>query len=208
MGQGRGMVRTVTGGICWECLWWQRSVGNNCSLRWVMCSCRGVGPRLYSLVSAKLYDLYFLSYNSRKRKHSPMRHNVYYMIKLGWNRCNHFIQSPFQYGLPGGTVVKNLPANTRDTRDPWAGEVPWGRKWLPTPVFFPGKFHGHKSLVGYSPWGHKELDMAEWWSRTFISILSTFIPLVFIKSLLTSFGLTRNPRSFPFYPPATLSIFT
>ena len=29
----------------------------------------------------------------------------------------------------------------------------------PTPVFLPGKFHGQRSLVGYSPWGCKELDM-------------------------------------------------
>ena len=26
-------------------------------------------------------------------------------------------------------------------------------------VFLPGKFHGQRRLVGYSPWGHKELDM-------------------------------------------------
>ena len=31
-------------------------------------------------------------------------------------------------------------------------------KWQPTPVFLPGKSHGQRSLVGYSPWGHKELD--------------------------------------------------
>ena len=28
-------------------------------------------------------------------------------------------------------------------------------------VFLPGESHGQRSLVGYSPWGHKELDMAE-----------------------------------------------
>ena len=33
------------------------------------------------------------------------------------------------------------------------------RKWKPTPVFLPGKFYGQRSLVGYSSWGHKELDM-------------------------------------------------
>ena len=32
------------------------------------------------------------------------------------------------------------------------------RKWEPTPVLLPGKFHGWRSLVGYSPWGHKESD--------------------------------------------------
>ena len=35
------------------------------------------------------------------------------------------------------------------------------RNWQPTPVFLPGKSYGWRSLVGYSPWGHKELDMTE-----------------------------------------------
>ena len=35
------------------------------------------------------------------------------------------------------------------------------RKWQPTPVFLPRKPHGQRSLVGYSPWGHKESDMTE-----------------------------------------------
>ena len=30
-----------------------------------------------------------------------------------------------------------------------------------SPVFLPGKFHGQSSLVGYSPWGHRELDTTE-----------------------------------------------
>ena len=37
----------------------------------------------------------------------------------------------------------------------------WRRKWQPTPVFLPGKSHGQRSLAGYSPWGHKELDTTE-----------------------------------------------
>ena len=39
--------------------------------------------------------------------------------------------------------------------NPWVGKVNWRRKWQPTPVFLPGKFHGRKSLAGYSPWGEK-----------------------------------------------------
>ena len=39
--------------------------------------------------------------------------------------------------------------------DPWVGKIPWKRKWQPAPVFLPGKSHGQKSLVGYSPWGRK-----------------------------------------------------
>ena len=45
--------------------------------------------------------------------------------------------------------------------DPWVGKIPWTRKWQPTPVFLPGKSHGQRSLVGYSPWGREELDMVE-----------------------------------------------
>ena len=63
-----------------------------------------------------------------------------------------------------GTVVKNLPANAGDARDrfyPWVRNIPWKRKWQPTPVFLPGKSHGWRSLAGYSPWGLKELDMTE-----------------------------------------------
>ena len=46
--------------------------------------------------------------------------------------------------------------------DPWVGEIPWRRKWQSSPIFLPGKFHGQGSLLGYSPWGRKELDMPEW----------------------------------------------
>ena len=44
---------------------------------------------------------------------------------------------------------------------PESGKIPWSREWLPTPVFLPGEFHGQRSLVGYSLWGCKELDITE-----------------------------------------------
>ena len=37
----------------------------------------------------------------------------------------------------------------------------WRRKWQPTPVFLPGESHGRRSLVGCSPWGHRESDTTE-----------------------------------------------
>ena len=42
--------------------------------------------------------------------------------------------------------------------DPWVGKIPWRRKWQPTPVFLPGQSHEQRSLVGYSPWGHKKIS--------------------------------------------------
>ena len=40
----------------------------------------------------------------------------------------------------------------------------WRRKWQTTLVYLPGESHGQRSLVGYSPWGHTELDNTEWLS--------------------------------------------
>ena len=63
-------------------------------------------------------------------------------------------------GLLGGSVVKNPPANSGDVGlIPWVRNIPWNRKWQPTQVSLPGKSHGQRSLVGYSPRGHKELDV-------------------------------------------------
>ena len=45
--------------------------------------------------------------------------------------------------------------------DPWVRKILWRRKWQPTPVLLLGKSHGRRSLVGYSLWGHGELDMTE-----------------------------------------------
>ena len=44
----------------------------------------------------------------------------------------------------------------------WVRKIPWRRKWQPIPVVLPGEIHGWRSLMGYSPWGHKESDMTEW----------------------------------------------
>ena len=45
--------------------------------------------------------------------------------------------------------------------NPWVGKILWSRKWQPTTIFLPGKFHVRQNLVGYSPQGCKELDMTE-----------------------------------------------
>ena len=45
-------------------------------------------------------------------------------------------------------------------------DISWRRKWQPTPVFLPGESHGQRSLEGYSPWGHKELDTTAITQRT------------------------------------------
>ena len=61
--------------------------------------------------------------------------------------------------FPGGASGKECDCQCRRYKrcgfDLWVGKIPWSRKWQLTPVFLPGKFHGQRSLVGYSPWGRR-----------------------------------------------------
>ena len=43
--------------------------------------------------------------------------------------------------------------------DPWVGKISWRREWQFIPVVLPGEFHRQRSLMGYTPWEHKELGM-------------------------------------------------
>ena len=58
-------------------------------------------------------------------------------------------------------VVKNPPTMQETQVRTLGWEDPCRRKWQPIPVFLPGESHGQRSLVGYSPWGCKELDRTE-----------------------------------------------
>ena len=58
-------------------------------------------------------------------------------------------------------MVKNLAAMQETWVWSLVRKIPWRREWPPTPVFLPGESHGQRSLAGYSPWGHKELNTAE-----------------------------------------------
>ena len=65
-------------------------------------------------------------------------------------------------GLPWWLRGKRIGLQCRrPSFDPWVRKILWRREWLPTPVFFPGNPPGQRSLVGYSPWGHKESDTIE-----------------------------------------------
>ena len=57
--------------------------------------------------------------------------------------------------------VKRLPAVQETQVQSVGWEDPVEKKWQPTSVLLPGKFHGLRSLVGYSQWGRKESDMTE-----------------------------------------------
>ena len=75
-------------------------------------------------------------------------------------------------GLPWWLSGKELTCQCRRQKFYlWVRKIPWNRAWQPTSVFLSRKSHRQRSLAGYSPWGHKELDTTE----------HTLIPKSFIK---------------------------
>ena len=61
------------------------------------------------------------------------------------------MKDSFYKRFPGSSDSKSVCLQCGRRRfDPWVGKIPWRRKWQPIPVLLPEKFHGRRSLVGYS----------------------------------------------------------
>ena len=82
------------------------------------------------------------------------------MGRFGWEVGRRFNREGIDF--PGGSDGKAPVYNWGDPGlIPGLGRPPWRRKWQSTPGLLPGKSHGQRSLVDYSPWGRKESDMTE-----------------------------------------------
>ena len=80
---------------------------------------------------------------------------VHREVLIGFNSC-----IVFHCGLPKWSCGKESACQCRTCSfHLWVGKILWRRKQQPIPVFLPGKSHGWRNLVGYSPWGTKELDI-------------------------------------------------
>ena len=77
------------------------------------------------------------------------------MKKLSLRKMSNLVT--IRISLVAQTVSFSLQCG-RPGFDPWVG---WKRKWQPTPILLAGKSYGQRRMVGYSPWGHKELDTTE-----------------------------------------------
>ena len=76
---------------------------------------------------------------------------------LSWHGKCLWGQQYCLWGFPGGSTCKESTCSVEDLGlIPGLGKIPWRREELPTPLFWPGEFHGL-----YSPWGHKESDKME-----------------------------------------------
>ena len=70
-------------------------------------------------------------------------------------------QLGFSGGIRGKEPTCHRRRNKRCRFDPWVWKIHWSRKCHPTLVLLPGKPHRQRSLVGYSPWSHKESDLTD-----------------------------------------------
>ena len=72
----------------------------------------------------------------------------------------------------------------------WVRKIPSSRKWQPASVFLPGKFHGQRSLVGYSPWGCKESDMMKQQSPRAHKLPVFYAKCISLQALFCCYGLS------------------
>ena len=90
----------------------------------------------------------------------------------GNTRCCRLFASPLLWAFLLAQSVKNLPA-VQETRA-WSlslDDPPWKRKWQLTPISLPGKSHGQRTLLGCSPWNHKESGTTERLTTVLLSYL-------------------------------------
>ena len=95
------------------------------------------------------------------------RHGTTDWFKIGKGVCQGHMLSPFLFNLYAEYIMQNAKLDEAQAGIKIAGRninslrYAGRRQWHHTPVLLPGKSHGWRSLVGYNPWGHKELDMTE-----------------------------------------------
>ena len=96
-------------------------------------------------------------------KHNPL----FFWIKISWFFFLMQVSRTYPqiWGFPGSPTEDSACKTGDPGSIPGSERFPWIRKWLPTPVFLPGEFHGQRSLAGYSPWCHKELGH-DWATNT------------------------------------------
>ena len=119
-------------------------------------------PLSYHTLKKKTNIRVHYTYNVRDavlRNISPWVCEIQYWKQSLYTLINRIMVQPLS-GLPWWLSGKESTCQCRRPGpDPLVGKMPWRRKWQPTPVCLPGKFHGQRSLVGYSPRGRKRVDI-------------------------------------------------
>ena len=120
-------------------------------------------------------------------------------------------------GFPGGTEEYRIPGGKEcacnaenpgsilgSGRSPGEGN---GYPWIHTPEFLPGEFHGQQSLMGYSPWGCKEVNTTKWLTLYTYGYTYIFISVQFSRSVVSDSSQPHESQhSRPPCPSPTLGV--
>ena len=138
-----------------------------------------------------------------------MTTDTFVALKEQYSFCVTYIKKPGKYGTKIGVCQVALGIRGKESTcqcrrqktcgfGPWVRKIPWRRKWQSTPVFLPGESHGQRSLMGYSPWGHKSWTWLKWLTmHTHISffnkssscsLIFSYLCKLFVKRLKGSTG--------------------
>ena len=122
----------------------------------------------YTCISFSLMLKNFIPYIIKRLVYLPVF--IYLCYKVYLNICRQYIRT---------SLVAQMVKRLSTMRETWVRSLGWEdplrRKWQSIPVLLPGKSHGQKSLAGYSPWGHKELDTTEWLHFTLMQYIALYM---------------------------------
>ena len=101
------------------------------------------------------------SSRNQKKKQRELICNIFYLTYYS----KYYFNIYFTLGFPGSSSGKEPACQCRRHKgsrfDPWVGNMPWRRKWQPTPVSSPGESHGWRSLESRSRRGRTASDTTE-----------------------------------------------
>ena len=126
-------------------------------------NCSPPGSSVLGILQARILEWVGISFSRGSSQFRAWFQKVLRKVKLKFSTND-------SRKLSHGSAGKESACNGGDLGSiPGLQGSPGERKRLPTPVFWPGEFHGL-----YSPWGHKESDMTECFSLTFIQGITSF----------------------------------
>ena len=117
----------------------------------------GINPPAWILIALRTQTVFLTLY---------IHSLLFFLCSFLWQL--HFtLAYKIEWDFPGGSVIKNPTSNAGDASFiPGLGRSPGEGNGNPFQYSCLGKSQGQRSLVGYSPWGHKESDMTEWLNLT------------------------------------------
>ena len=154
----------------------ESEVTQSCSILWDPVDCSLSGSSIRGIFQAGVLEWVAISFSrgsSWPRGETQVSHIAGRCFTLWATREALWVLEWVAYPFSNGSSQSRdwTHCCNRPGFNPWIEKIHWRRKWQPTPVFLPGEFHGQRSLVGYSPWGHKESDITEWLSLSLLLLL-------------------------------------